>query len=207
MKWFLVLGLGVVSALSMGANLTYIGLQGGKYTDVHIKYNSNAKHVYAGTMSGSLDGGAAFDMYCVDLDHVVSTGNSFEVDVLDESYLSNGTLAGRLFNMFNSGVDSSIKGAALQLSIWDAVVDGGDGFASGNLQEDGVGASILAMANGYLTSALSSASSGAATYLRAQSHPDDRNQNMITGEPVPEPASMVAMILGAAGVLKRRRKA
>jgi hypothetical protein len=207
MKLLSVFAIGAISAFSMGANLYVQGLVAGKNESVKIKYGSSNLNVKAGTFKGKLNGGASFDMYCVDLDHTVSPPSTYQVDVLSLAPLSNGLLAGRLYEKYAHTVNTARKGAALQLAIWDAVVDGGNGFTTGNLKNNGTSSATINQAKAYLTGALASNLTPTTNYLRAKDHPHGRNQNMIGGcEPVPEPASMAAILIGAAGVIRRRRK-
>lgn len=213
MRW--MIGAFLVGALGVSAQAATLyvdGLVPGKHDDVKIKWNGDAKNVNAGPFLGRIDSSPQFEMYCVDLAHVVSPPSDYEVDVLGVLPLSNGILAGKLFNLYSGGVDNGTKGAALQMAIWDAVYDGGDGFTSGNFIHNGVSSSILTLGASYLSGALSSTDTGSATFFRATSHPNGRNQNMIAdiqwgGEPVPEPATMAALAVGISGIARRRKSA
>lgn len=193
----------LVSAVSNAAVLTFHNSVGGKSQGVSVNYLGNNHSFNAGAMLCDIDGGANFEAYCVDLDHTVSNGNSYAINVKNMSMQGpNGLRAAWLFNTYAGTVDSNVKGAALQLAIWDVVTDNGDGFGAGNLKSSEGGA-LMTLANSYLSA--SAGMSGNALWLEAQNHGENhnRNQNLMTA--VPEPSSIAAIFVGAAALLRRRR--
>ncbi|MBX3110388.1 MAG: PEP-CTERM sorting domain-containing protein [Fimbriimonadaceae bacterium] len=196
--------LAACSSLSFASiNLHVNGLEGGLHSTVHVNYNGNNKDFSAGPQTGHLGAGPDFRMFCVDLDHTVSPGSDYQVNPTLIPTMGNAgmTLAAKLYNSFAGGVTTADEGAGLQMAIWEAVVDNGAvDFSSGNFKDNGTAAGIMTKANFYLANI---GSNDAAYFLDAV-HIQDKNQSMIG--PVPEPASMSVLALGAAGLLRRRNK-
>ena len=79
--------------------------------------------------------GSEFNSFCVDLDHMVSVGQVYQVTPRSTSDgLPSGGMIAFLYNKYgvNTLMDNA-KAAALQLAFWDLVVDGGDGLEAGRL--------------------------------------------------------------------------
>lgn len=206
-RFLLFAAVASASAFSSAADiLTVTAMSPGKFTNLTISYNSANLTIAAGPQSIHLNGGARFDSYCVDLDNSNSIGASYAVDILTQASLTNGERVGFLFDAYAGSVTDADKGAALQLAIWDVVVDNGDGLSSGNFKyTQSPNAAVLSQAAAYLSG--SAAQSSSIAYFRATSHPGNRNQNLIgpsSYAPVPEP---VTMLIGAAalGIAGRRR--
>lgn len=206
----------VAAVLSVGAaqasTLNFVGMKAGQYKQVTINYNGHSENVYAGTMNIKVDG-VSMDAYCVDLDDWNHNGDTYGVNELPISALgSNSIPVGNLFAHYSQGVDSANKGAALQLAIWDALVDGGDGMDTGQFKASGLGSTLSNLTNSYLTEMGNAPQTPFDfKYFEAVSHQsgnsENRFQNLLTGQPVPEPVSMVALAFAGAAAFARRRRA
>ncbi len=192
------------ASASQAAMLTFHGSVSGKHQSVNINFMGNGHTYNAGAMDASLDGGAHFEAYCVDLFHSVGNGDTYAVNIKPMSMQGpNGTRAAWLFNTYAASVNTNQLGAALQLAIWDVISDNGDGFDVGDFKSS-EGGSLRTLADSYLSA--SAGMTGNAYWLEAQSHGerDNRNQNLMTA--VPEPSSIAAIAVGALTLLRRRKK-
>ncbi|MCO5296296.1 MAG: hypothetical protein M9921_05500 [Fimbriimonadaceae bacterium] len=202
---------GVVAASVAPASelLTVHSLTAGKNANVSLNYFGSTLNVVSGPQLASLDGGAMFDAYCVDLTHWNTIPSSYPVNSLSTDLLSNGQRIAYLYNTYAATVASSTQGAALQLAIWDVLVDNGDGLSSGNLKSS-VGGGILTQANAYL--AASVGQSAQANYLKATGHGTGGNyyQDLVgpcgPGPTVPGPAAALPFLTSAFAMRRRAKR-
>lgn len=211
MKGLFLIAVGVVSLAGTVASaelLTVHSLQFG--ANVKLKYGSADLNAWAGEQRVSIDGGTQFDAYCVDLDNHNTVPSTYTVTPTPTTALSNGGKAAWLYNFYGAGINSNTKGAALQIAIWDVVYDGGNGFATGSIKDNGTSSGILTQANTYLASIGSN--TGVASWLKA-THVNRKYQSLIGPDeynptpPVPEPFTLGfgAMALVAAARRRARR--
>lgn len=203
--WGIAIGTVCLAGASASAEiLTIHGLGFGE--NVKVKLGATGIAAFGGEQMIDIDGSSVFASYCVDLTHVNAVGNSYTVTPKSTNLLNtpNGGKVAWLYNSKGVLVNSNQKGAALQLAIWDALYDGGDGFASGSLVDNGSNATTVALAETYLVDL--GANTDEATWFDAD-HNGNQYQDMIgpqASPPVPEPFTMAlgAATLGMA--LKRR---
>ncbi|HMS54495.1 MAG TPA: PEP-CTERM sorting domain-containing protein [Fimbriimonadaceae bacterium] len=193
------------AAVSRAALFTFHGLVSGKSQAVSINYAGNSMNVGAGLANVSLDGGPQFLGVCVDLDHWNGNGSSYQVNVRPiEDRGPFATRAAWLFNDQASSVNSNMKGAALQLAVWDIVYDNGDGLDAGSFKSSASG-SLLTQTNSYLAASFGNTSSNA-NWFQAVSHGNANNRNQNYMGTVPEPSSIAVIAVGAFALLRRRRR-
>jgi len=192
-----VAGAGLACAAPL--NLTGLGLG----QNASASLGSLSKSFYSGVQVGNYNGGASANMFCVDFDKRNSIPTTYDVSVLNETSISNGALVGKVFNKFSSYATNA-EAAALQLAIWDAVYDGGDGLTAGSFKSSNFQTEVAAIFAADFTGV-----SSRITYYAPTSHGQngDLYQGMITGAPVPEPATMAVLAIGAGALLRRRRRA
>ena len=136
---------------------------------------------YVGTIASTeagLSSAAAqqFNTFCVDLNDEVSVNQVYEVAQTSTSTgLSNGSAIAYLYNTYGqslitgsnvngSGLNSDDYAAALQLAIWDELVNGGQAPHAGSpLQYSGLNPGVAAQVQQFLT--LANANSSSAIWL------------------------------------------
>ncbi len=149
---------------------------------------------YAGPFTATLNGGSGFRVFCADLLHETAYNVTNAVTIQDTFSMGSGyQQAARIINKYGASAgNDQLLNAALQGAIWKSI------FPTVNLADGTTGATALA--NSYLSEDLSGYSAHASYYNLGNS-----NQSMLA--PVPEPASMAALAVGALGLLKRRKRA
>lgn len=194
---------------AQAVTLNFEGMVGGKSQSVKIKYNGDTMNVMAGAMKVNLDGGDSFEAYCIDLDHWNSNGMSYNVNVGGLGGVNNANLVKNLWENFASDVTSKTKGAAFQLALWDAIVDGGDGIHTGSFRALDLSSSLKNQVSAYQAS-YNSPATLEYTFQTFNptwhGHNGEKYQALMTGEAVPEPATLLALGTAATMLLRKRAK-
>jgi hypothetical protein len=181
---------------------------------VTVSYNGATLTVFAGQYQAHLyhdpaltNSIAGFYSFCVDFDHSMTVGQVFQVNVVSTDTLSHGAEVAYLYQKYGMGlITGNNKAAALQLAIWDLIIDGGDGFGVGNFRYGTLG-TALTLANQFLDEARGQA--GHTFWLDASPSGTARNRGQSTLYPhsAPEPSSACLFALGGLGFWLRRRRA
>jgi hypothetical protein len=215
--------------------LTYpaAGLNGGQYY-------AGQYQVYD-SPNADFSGSTAFNTFCVDLFDDVSAGQKYLVNPRSTSDgLTNGQQIAYLYNNYgiatlsNSGTTTYTNGdgsftlansdyaAALQLSIWDELANGGlPATSTSTLQYGGLNSDTLAQVSRFLNDAATNSAGASATWLDSHvgvTEPDGfvLGQGFIAPSstipvPTPEPSALILLVLGLVplvlGAIRRRAKA
>lgn len=169
-------------------------------------YNGNNRSNFAGQLNFSdLTNNVAFATYCVDLDHFIGYGQTYNVNPTPT--LGDGTfqLPGSVYANSQASVASNDAGTALQIAIWaarygtDLTMNTGGTF---QLQSGWYSAHT-----GIVNTAIAMLNLGGSNPIDAyRLAPDPIDGGQAQLAPVPEPASMLAIGAGIAAIVRRRRK-
>ncbi len=202
-----LLGLLCMGAIANADSLKFTGTELSNAQSVSITVNGTGPvSVKAGRLMFT-DGANTFSTYCADalrfLNYSFNNYNSFTLDTNASDGLSR---AGRILGANFASANTASKQAGLQLAIWSAIYDNGANFdASGtNFQVSNASSSALNHAAVYYQSVNQPLPSN--TAVRFYEGIGNHAQSQMTVECVPEPASMAALGLGAAALIRRRRK-
>ena len=165
-----------------------------------------------------------FDAYCVDLNHYLQGAQDTTIASARAS-LKNGAQIAYLYNTFAPFVGAdTVKGAALQLSIWETEYDynaastaanKGLDFGSGSFQflnttDPTLNTAVMNQAKSDISSLLQYGTNyaGDVTYLGA-THNGNTGQSLIGPASVPEPGAVslaVSSLIGLSVFAKRRKR-
>ncbi|MCZ7579523.1 MAG: PEP-CTERM sorting domain-containing protein [Fimbriimonadaceae bacterium] len=194
--WTLALGALIVGTAS--ADFTFDGTSTGQ--SLSVSGTVRTGNFFAGKLkfTDSSYGYGSIKTFCVDLVNTIP-GNPW--DTLPPQFST--TLAsplkeaGNMVAAYFGAADTNAKAQSMQAAIWEALYDGGAvaDFSSGNFQASNV--ADLAFAN--LVYSARGTDNDAIYWV-----PDPLNAGQAQMSPVPEPASMIGLLLGLGAVAGRR---
>ncbi|MEQ1933417.1 MAG: PEP-CTERM sorting domain-containing protein [Fimbriimonadaceae bacterium] len=213
-------------------NLRFTGVGKGR-SDIKINYDGNRANVFAGELKHKFTGGVGsltwlngktLTTFCSEpTQRVTQTGSSYQqVDIpqLDpNAWRINGTAkTAAVNNLFRYGFNTvtgsgnNSMAAAFQIAVWKIGYDYDGTLGSLNLN---TGRFKATMSNGdaldsqvqvHLVNLFNGAVNGSGgSNLRVLALHSDCDQDQITA--VPEPATLAAIGIGIAGIMRRRKKA
>lgn len=189
-----VLGAAIVAHADLKFDSIYAGTG-----SAHVKLNGATENVGVGILK-FLNGSSTLYTVCGDLSSPLdNSAHSYSLAVTPNDNSGIGKAGHIVSTYFKDALTSNDKATGLQLAVWEAIYDDGATFnaSAGKFElpsNSGVSAAALSYASLYYgaTSGVANRYSSSACGSQAQF------------SPVPEPASMAAIGLGAIGVFRRR---
>lgn len=211
----------LLCSLASASIISVAGIDTNRGANIWLNADGVDARDYAGVIRVSIDSGSQLDAYCIDLFVGVSVGDTYPV------YLSSPESAQRqriawlvqtqtpIINALPNGTEKQLRGAALQLTIWDIVHDNGDGFAAGRVRWDTSGtnntnASVRTYSEDYRTMSIGQGVNNFGLIAMHTSGPDTKQMMFLAysqaalgamgiTQDTPEPASF--LLSGAALIL------
>lgn len=192
------------SAHAQNIQVSITGLTPG-VTGISTSYNGGAfESQDAGVLQFNF--GQAF---CVEPTIPLNYPDTLVYSITDISNLASNDIIAKLVGGYLASNQSNENAAAVQLAIWEVVLDGplGNSLSSGNLKiQDPSGLNLISLAETYLTKARNGDYAAVPiTYLVNTGEGAEHLQNIVTWSTVPEPSSMLLLGLTSLAFLRRKR--
>jgi len=158
--------------------------------------------------------GPTFRSFCGDFFQDVAVGNNYVytpgnlIDLPDVSSALQVRKLDELYEKFYDVATDAEKGAAFQLAVWEILSDPTNtNLSTGNFIANGPGSpSSITVAQGWLNSITGDDLPTVSKYrLTALLTPSAQDQIVVSPNPVPAPAGAVLLVIGAAGLIARRK--
>jgi hypothetical protein len=145
--------------------------------------------------------GINFVTYCVDASTFLQDHQAVNIEqTATLRSAATGARVAFLFNAYAAAVTTDLQAAALQIAIWEALYDSSRNLAGGEFRLNSTNSALIHQTNAYLTSLYSSNYLGASTsWLNTNA-----GQDQVTKQ-IPEPATALLLLVGAAAMASRRR--
>lgn len=196
--------------------MTYLGTVDGRQVKMSLNTGGSFSTVFAGELRLNLETAPSVDEivvgYCAD-PRTYMLGSAWDLTITDSSVIP--TVGARLGHIVNTYAPSLLlngddDGAmALQVAIWEILVetsatyDVTDGlFQAKKSDGNAFSAGELALINGILADN----GSGVATYYQSALNGAGAPKSQSILAPVPEPATIGVLAIGAAALLRKRRQ-
>lgn len=148
-------------------------------------------------------GGFDFIAYCVDLSQGAAVNTDYQADRQSILSVLPGTVGERLSYIYNNHHNAGLtieQQTAVQVALWEVRYDSSFNLDSGNFKAMAINSTVKANAQAILNDVLNPTGPiGNAYYYESQINSQD-----LMG-PVPEPASLAALGLGAMALIRKRR--
>jgi hypothetical protein len=180
------------------------------------------------TYTGSDNSELTFNTFCIDLTHTVSVGQSYAVYPSSNlnSVFMNGARMAYIYGAFgvNDLTDNPIQAAAVQIALWDLslahdptrfeldAASGTNSYSSGdpvfsvNFGDNPNASTISSLVNQYLVESIGSTTEGNWLDASAAGGNLDRGESVLI-EAVPEPNSVMLLIVAASCLARRKLRA
>ncbi len=221
----------IISAVPVQANTTYMTVAAdpsGRFLNpLTFIENGSVVNVYTGVMQSTLGGGATFASLSLNPFASLAFGIQYTDNAVLPSDPSAQALSANIgraawlyvteMPLVNASANKPRDAAALQLAIWDVMVDGGNGLAAGSIQsaagQNAATQAVYTQAAAWITASVGQSSNVATVLINTggagAAQPLITASGALNAGSTPEPSSIVLLSSGLllVGIAFRKRSA